>query len=79
MSNSSSPLRSIRQIYYYVFRFAGFWFLILGSVMTFYIAYAMLTHKPDFSDSSAWWALLGAACFPLMGLVIIKSRPFKPK
>ena len=76
MKDSISLFRRIR---YRVWRFAGYWFLIIGSIMTFYIAFAMLTHSPDFSFDGAWWGLLGCACAAIFGFVIVRFKILEPK
>jgi hypothetical protein len=70
---------SVLRIYYYAFRFAGFWFLILGSIMAVYLTVAMLTHQPHFPVSDIWPGALGSAFLAFVGFLIIRFRPFKSK
>ena len=79
MNNSKSPIGFIQRIHYYVFRFAGFWFLILGSVIAVYLTAAMMTHQPDYPVSDIWSGALGSAVLAAVGYLIIRLRPFKPK
>ncbi len=75
----SAPSRFIQAIYYYVFRFAGFWFLILGSILAVYLTVAMMTHQPNFPISDIWPGALGSAVLAGFGFLIIRFRPFKTK
>ena len=75
----SDLLTSFRRFRYLAWRFVGFWFLIIGSIMTLYVGFAMLTHNPDLSLSGAWWGLVGCAGAAVLGFLIIRFRPFKPK
>jgi hypothetical protein len=70
---------SVLRIYYYAFRFAGFWFLILGSIMALYLTVAMLTHQPHFPVSDIWPGAVGSAFLAVVGFLIIRFRPFKSK
>jgi uncharacterized membrane protein len=75
----SAPSRFILATYYYVFRFAGFWFLILGSIMAVYLTVAMMTHQPHFPVSDIWPGAVGSAVLAGIGFWIIRFRPFKNK
>jgi hypothetical protein len=73
----SPSSRFILAVYYYVYRFAGFWFLILGSIMAVYLTFAMMTHQPNCPVSDIWPGALGSAVLAGIGFLIIRFRPFK--
>jgi len=56
-----------------------FWFLILGSIMTGYIIFAMVTHRSDFKGADGLLGLGMSLSATLSGLMIVWLRPFKTK
>jgi hypothetical protein len=76
MKDSISLFRRIR---YRVWRFGGFWFLILGSILTLYVLVEILTGGQDLKPPDRLPALLLSLSGVLIGFLIIRFRPFKPK
>jgi hypothetical protein len=59
--------------------FAGYWFIVIGSILTIYAIYDILSHRNNQSASDGLQGL--SICLPgvIIGFIFVWFRPFKPK